>query len=234
MQKTVLDPEQSTEFMAEISSNTRFINVEESLFILKQPTERIVSSGRLVYAKTLTTLLKEGVPSRSEMRTLLIKKIKDAGKDPAILDARAGLMERIAKALQTELPAGSAENLVTNIGSLSTLVTQAFSRLSAEDQHLCAQLADHEELEAALMSNCAEAIAATERDLFILSECVFKETGEPLWASHSDMAQETRLAFVQTISEEFQRFVLGLPLLFELADPSQVVLPNESPDSSPL
>lgn len=234
MKKTVLDTEQATEFMAEISSNTRFISVEDALYILKQPTERIVSSGRLVYAKTLTTLLKEGVPSRSEMRSILIQKIKESGKDPAILDARAGLMERIAKALQSELPSGSAENLVTSINSLSSLVTQAFSRLSSEDQHLCAQLADHEELEAALMGNCAEAIAASERDLFILSECVFTENGAPLWADHAAMAQETRLAFVQTISEEFQRFVLGLPLLFEVADPSKATFPNESPGSSLL
>lgn len=230
-----MTPEQMTEYMAEIQERVRIVNIDEDIYVLKYPTELIMNDGRIMYARILSELLKQQVPSRAEMRNLLITSITAAGKDPTILDKRQALMQKLADSLQETVSQDVVAKAATNVVDFMGIVDRAMGKLSNEDRQLMAQAADVEELELGLMGNCAEALAATHRDLYILARCVYTAYGKPFWANLDAIQAEQNLALLSDLSDEFQRYLSGLPLVYEVVLPApQDIAANKEYPTQPL
>lgn len=229
-----MDPEQMTEYLAEIQDRARIVEIDGEIFVLKHPTEQILNDGRLIYAKLLAEYLQQGIPSRAEMRALLIKTITASGKDPAILDKRQSLMQKLADGLQEAVSQEAVVKAATNVVDFMNVVDQAMTKLSAEDRQLMAQAADVEELELGLMGNCAEALSATHRDLYILSRCAYTKHGKLLWTNFDDIHQEQNLALLSDLADEFQRYLAGMPMIYEVIVPSPEVVKEKNYPTPPL
>ncbi len=229
-----LEMEQITEYLTEIQERCRIISVDSKIYVLKHPTEQILNEGRVMYAQLLADLLQQGVPSRAEMRALLVKSIKASGKDPEILDKRQALMQKLADSLQETISQEEVAKAATNVVDFMSVVDRAMVKLSNEDRQLMAQAADVEDLELSLMGNCTEAIAATQRDLYILSRCVHTAKGKVLWDSFDAINSEQDLAMLSDIADEFQRYLSGLPLIYEVDLPGQEDVKGKAYPTPPL
>lgn len=228
-----LEPEQVTDYMAEVRGNTRFVSINNTIYILRHPTEGIMNEGRLVYTQSLMACINAGVPTKAVMRTQLIEAIKASGKDPEILTKRQGLMQRLADNLKDTVPQQTVAGAATSLPDFAIAIEQAFSKVSMEDRELMQQAADIEELEIGMMSNCAEALAATHRDLFILYRCVFKKDGTLLWDSYDALQEEQDLALIGDLADEFQRYITGLPMVYEVVLPTPEEIPVGFPTQQP-
>lgn len=224
-----LEPEQLTEYMSEIRGKHRFVFINNKIFVLKYPTEGLMNEGRLVYTQSLMTCIESKIPTRAVMRTQLLAAIKASGKDPDILVKRQGLMQRLADSLKDTIPQDMVLKATTSLPDFTSVVERAFTKLSMEDRELMQQAADIEELEIGMMGNCAEAIAATHRDLFILHKCVFTDKGVQVWIDYEAIQNEQDLALIGDISDEFQRYLSGLPMVYEAV----LATPKETPAGFP-
>ncbi len=229
----VLEPEQVTDYMAEIRGNNRFVSIANEIYIIKHPSEGIMNEGRLVYTQSLMACINAGVPTKAVMRTQLIEAIKASGKDPEILTKRQGLMQRMADTLKDTIPQQTVAGAATSLPDFAIAIENAFSKVSMEDRELMQQAADIEELEIGMMSNCAEALAATHRDLFLLHRCTFKSDGSPVWDSYETLQDEQDLALIGDLADEFQRFVTGLPMVYEVVLPTPAEVPEGFPTQQP-
>ncbi len=220
----LLDTEQITEYLTEIQERCRIIQVDNTVYVLKYPTEQTMNEGRILYAQLLAQLLTQGVPTRAEMRNLLIKALKAAGKDPEILERRQALMQKLADSLQETIQQEEVAKAASNVVDFMSIVDRAMVKLTQEDKQLMAQAADVEELELGLMGNCAEAISATQRDLYILSRCVYTAKNKNVWPDFDSINNEQDLAMLSDVADEFQRYLSGLPLVYEVELPSPEVV----------
>lgn len=216
-----LTQEQLTDFLEEIKTSQRIIAIGVNIVVVCKPTAKTKNDSKIVYSKILTHLLADGVPSKAECRKLLLEKIKASGKDPRVLENREAISRKIVDSLQNLNEELAPEALMHPQG-LIQLIHKTTAVLTSEERAQMEELAELEELEVSLMTNAAEVLAAAERDLFLLQRCILKADGTPYWPTDESIHAETDLDFLTRVQEEFQRFLMGLPLLFEATIPEDV------------
>lgn len=218
MMAVELSKDQVTEYMQEIKDRSRFVAIGDSIIVLQRPTNKIKTDARIVYAKTLTFMLKEGIPCRADMRVILKDKIVDSGKDPMILERREAIAKKLVESL-SDLDEALAPEALLHPKGLLNLINKTTAKLTQEERQQMEELAAMEDLETALLSNSAEVLAAAERDLYLLHRCVFTDDGRQLWPDFDALHNEFDTEFTAKVQEEFQRFMIGLPMLFEVVMP---------------
>lgn len=234
LNRQVLTPEQMTDFIREIKTGDRIVSIRgdetDRIVILKKATKQNDTDARVYYASLYSHLLKAGVPTRAEARKDFLMRLKNVGIDTDEYEARRdAIQEKIAKQLQETVTEEQAQDVLQGLPELMRVLDQNLKTLDKDEMALLHTMADNEAMEAQIMTNCAEAMAEAEAQLFLLAQVAHNPDGSLVWPDYEAMNNETDLTFVLRLREEFTRYRNGFPMLFEVVIPTREELPNESP-----
>lgn len=238
LKRQVLEPEQMTEFIRELKTGDRVLSVkgddsEHKIVVLKKPTKQHDLNARIFYSALYTNLLKNGVPTRAEARQEFLTRLKNTGVDTTDYEKRKNdIQAKLADKLAKEMDEEKAETVLESLPELMKALDRNLKTLDKDELELLHVMADNEAMEAQIMSNCAEAIADAEAQMFMMAQITYNNEGKLMWPTPDDMANETDLTFLLRMREEFTRYRNGFPLLFEITIPTAEDLsPKESPSS---
>lgn len=234
LQRQVLTSDQMTEFLKELKTGDRIISVrgdeDTRVVVFKKATKQNDTDARVYYASLYSHLLKAGVPTRAEARKDFLMRLKNVGIDTDEYEARRdAIQEKIAKQLQETVSEEQAQDVLQGLPELMRVLDQNLKTLDKDEMSLLHTMADNEAMEAQIMTNCAEAMAEAETQLFLLAQVAYNPDGSLVWPTYDDMNKETDLTFVLRLREEYTRYRNGFPLLFEVVLPTRDDIPNESP-----
>lgn len=238
LKRQVLDPEQMTEFIRELRTGDRILSIkgdegDHKVVVLKKPTKQNDLDARIFYSALYTSLLKNGVPTRAEARQEFMLRLKNTGIDTADYERRKNeIQAKLADRLSKEMDEEKAEEVLESLPELMKALDRNLKTLNKDELELLHVMADNEAMEAQIMSNCAEAIADAEAQMFLMAQIAYNSDGTLVWPDAETLSNETDLTFLLRMREEFARYRNGFPLLFEIAVPTPEDLsPKESPSS---
>ena len=228
-----LDSSDVTEFLMEIKSGQRVVNINDIILVINIPNEEVKMGAKIVYSKLLAAHLKNGVPSKAVAKQMLKEQVKQMGLDENLLEKRDKIWTQLQKTLNEQSPDAIA-NAATSIDALKDLIQKtSISIMTTDNMLVLDQISDIEQLENSVMSTCAEALAAAEQDLFILQQCVLDTNGEYYWKTFEAIHAETDAALLIEVKSELVRFTQGYPSVFEMVVPKpEDFEKNESPSIS--
>lgn len=234
LNRQILTQEQMTDFIREVKTGDRIVSIRgdetDRIVILKKATKQNDTDARVYYAALYSHLLKAGVPTRAEARKDFLMRLKNVGVDTDEYEARRdAIQEKIAKQLQETVSEEQAQDVLQGLPELMRVLDQNLKTLDKDEMALLHTMADNEAMEAQIMTNCAEAMAEAETQLFLLAQIAHNPDGSLVWEDHEALNKETDLTFVLRLREEFTRYRNGFPMLFEVAVPTREDVPNESP-----
>lgn len=238
LKRQILDPEKMTDFIRELRTGERILSVkgddgEPRIVVLKKPSKQNDLDARIFYSALYNSLLKNGVPTRAEARQEFLLRLKNSGIDTADYEKRKmDIQSKLADQLAKNMDEERAEDVLSSLPELMKALDRNLKTLSKEELELLHIMADNEAMEAQIMSNCAEAIADAETQMFLLAQTAYDRNGSLMWPTPESLAEETDLTFLLRMREEFTRYRNGFPLLFEIAVPtSEDLSPKGSPSS---
>lgn len=235
LQKRVLEPEQMTEYIRELKTGDRILDImgdegTSRVVVFKKPTRQNDMDTRVYYASLYNSLIEAKVPTRAEARKKFLLKLSEVGVDSADYEKkRDEIHTKIAQQLQENVDEEQAMDVLTNIPSMLRVLDQSLKTMSKDEMTLLRTMADVEAMEQQMMSNCAEVIAESEAALFGIAQIAHNPDGSLIWPSVDAMNQETDASFVLRLREEYTRWKQGFPLMFEVIVPTREEVPNESP-----
>jgi len=214
-----LTKEEMTDFLREIKTGRRIVTLKEKILVLQLPSMQIMNEASVIFSKVLMSLLENGVPSRAKSQQMLKDQIKSMGTDSDILQKRDKVLQQIQEAI-TESNGEEIIAAAKTAADLSRLVTAATNKvLNVESASVLEQAASWEYMEMELISNCAEAKAEGERDLYILHKCTLTSEGKQLWPDFDAIHDETDIDLIQQVQSELLRLKQGMPSAFEMVIP---------------
>lgn len=213
-----LKPEQVTDYLQEIKTSQRIVELDGEVLVFKNPTVEDNQQARVVQVQVLNTLLNQGVPSKMDLRKQLVNRLKENGKDPELLEKRNEIYQRVAEKMQN-MDEAVAPEAITNPAHFVQFVKDSLTDLTPQEMQMLEQFTDVDQLESELMANSAEAIADAEKQLFLMHRCIFTAKGERYWNEYDDIRAYDNSSLINSITEEFQRFLMGLPMVFEMKLP---------------
>lgn len=237
-----LDENQVTEFMREIRTGERIVSIldeqgEDHILVFKKMSRAIEVNMRVVYTRMYQTYLKAGVPTRSDARKTFFSLMESNGVDPNTFEEkRQAIQKKLAEHLSERADETNVKDIAQSAEKLVQVISQNIRTLSPDEMALLNVIAENEQLEASILSNCAESLAEADAQLYLMSETVFKADGKKLWADFNEATAETDLVFLTRLREEHQRFLQGYPLFFQVTLPSPdklVVQQGRSKKESP-
>lgn len=223
---TALKPEQVTDFLRELKTGERIVSIADEqgtdhILVFKKMSRALEVNTRIVYTRMYQTYIKAGVPTRSDARKTFLSLMESNGVDPDTFeDKRQAIQKKLVENLTERTDESTAQNIVQNTEALVQALTQNIKRLTPDEMALLNVISENEQLEVSILSNCAEAMAESDAQLFLMTQTIFKEDGQPLWKDFNEATAETDLVFLSRIREEYQRYLQGTPLFFQVNLPS--------------
>jgi len=238
LKRQILTQEQMTEFIRELRTGDRILSVKGDegnyrLVILKKPTKQNELDARVFYSALYSSLLKNGIPTRAEARQEFLLRLKNTGINTEDYEKRKDeIQSKLAEHLSKEMDEEQADKVLESLPELLKALDRNLRTLDKDELELLHIMADNEAMEAQIMSNCAEAIADAETQMFFMAQIAYNSDGTLVWPNPDALANETDLTFLLRMREEFTRYRNGFPLLFEVVVPTQEDLsPKEYPSS---
>lgn len=238
LKRQILSQEQMTEFIRELRTGDRILSVkgdegDYKIVILKKPTKQNDLDARIFYSALYSNLLKNGIPTRAEARQEFLIRLKNTGVNVEEYEKRKDdIQAKLAEHLSKEMDEEQADKILESLPELMKALDRNLRTLDKDELALLHTMADNEAMEAQIMSNCAEAIADAETQMFLMAQIAYDKDGKLIWPDPDSLSNETDLTFLLRMREEFARYRNGFPLLFEVVVPTQEDLsPKESPSS---
>lgn len=238
LKRQILSQEQMTEFIRELRTGDRILSVkgdegDYKIVILKKPTKQNDLDARIFYSALYSNLLKNGIPTRAEARQEFLIRLKNTGVNVEEYEKRKDdIQAKLAEHLSKEMDEEQADKILESLPELMKALDRNLRTLDKDELALLHTMADNEAMEAQIMSNCAEAIADAETQMFLMAQIAYDKDGKLVWPDPDSLSNETDLTFLLRMREEFARYRNGFPLLFEVVVPTQEDLsPKESPSS---
>jgi len=238
LKRQILSQEQMTEFIRELRTGDRILSVkgdegDYKIVILKKPTKQNDLDARIFYSALYSNLLKNGIPTRAEARQEFLLRLKNTGVNVEEYEKRKDdIQAKLAEHLSKEMDEEQADKILESLPELMKALDRNLRTLDKDELALLHTMADNEAMEAQIMSNCAEAIADAETQMFLMAQIAYDKDGKLVWPDPDSLSNETDLTFLLRMREEFARYRNGFPLLFEVVVPTQEDLsPKESPSS---
>lgn len=221
-----LEPDQVTEFISEIRTGERVLSIADEqgvdhILVFRKMSRAMEVNMRIIYTRMYQTYLKAGIPTRMDARKTFLSLMESNGVDPNTYeDKKTAIQKKLIENLSERADEANAQNIAKSAEVLVQTMTQNLRNLTPDEMALLNVLAENEQLEASIMSNCAETMAEADAQLYLMSETVFKSDGTKLWKDFDEATQETDLVFLTRLREEYQRFLQGYPLFFQVNVPS--------------
>lgn len=237
-----LTPDQVTDFLSEIKTGERVVSIadeegNEHILVFKKMSRALEVNTRIVYTRMYQTYLKSGIPTRAEARKTFLSVMESSGIDPATFDEkRQAIQKKLAEHLTERADEVNAKDIASSTEVLVKAISQNLRNLTQDEMALLNVVAENEQLEASILANCAETMAEADAQLYLMSETIFKDDGTKLWKDFDTATSETDLTFLARLREEYQRFIQGYPLFFQVSLPSSdqlVVTQGKSKKESP-
>lgn len=224
-----LSMEQRTEYLTEISTGKRVIVYNGEPFVLTHPTQQDMTDGRIIYAQFYAEYRKMNppIPTRVEARGILNKAISDAGRDPTVLERRQAVLQSAAIRMQEKLPQERISEYLQSPNGLMLAFNEFMDALTEDERQVVAELQDQTQMEEEIMSNCAEAMAEEQRDMYLLTHCVLDKHGKKVWNEYSDIMQETDINRIIFFRTQLSLFWSGTPSQYEVEFEKQLEVISE-------
>lgn len=212
----VLTADEATEYLKEIVSSDRIVRLQGNVYVLKHPTYAQQRDADKLQAVVTNTLLKDPtVLTKSQARKILVERLEAMGKNESYLEKQQQIQVKLAKILADSTDEKQAKEAVTSSDKMLSLINSAINQLPEDELAVIQDMQEIEELQVRLYSGTVEHIASTEKDLYLLSMCVYNEKGNLVWGIGQDgtnlVTEETNIELVNELQQEFIKFLTGLP-----------------------
>jgi hypothetical protein len=96
------------------------------------------------------------------------------------------------------------------------------------------ELQDQTQMEEEIMSNCAEAMAEEQRDMYFIATCVKDKDGKPVWTTYDSVMNDTDTGKLFFFRNQLSLFWSGTPSEYEVSFEAQIAAVVElKKDSAP-
>jgi len=210
--------EERTEYLAEITSGKRIVVYDGEPYALSFPTQRDVIDGRIIYTQFFNTFrkLEPPVPTRMEARVTLTKAIADAGRDPEVIERRAAVLSDIGKKMQEHLPQERLGEYLQTPNGIMLIFNQFLDKLTDDERNVVMELQEQTRMEEEIMTNCAEAMAEEQRDLFLISRCLVDKDGKQVWDDYEKVMNEENIDKILFFRGQLALYWAGTPSQYEV------------------
>ena len=175
---TALKPEQVTDFLREIKTGERIVNIADDqgvdhVLVFKKMSRALETQVRVVYVNMYQNYLKLGVPTRVDARKTFLSLIESKGIDPETFEEkRQAIQKKLVENLSERTDEANVQNMMQNTEALVQALAQNIKKLNPEETAFLNTISDTEQLEISIMSNCAETMAESDAQLFLMSQTI--------------------------------------------------------------
>jgi len=189
--------EETDAYLIKVFSGCDYVYVDDdTLVVFKFPSFEIKQRARVVYQKSFSSAVSQGMLPVAELEALVEKRNIITVADKFNV-----------KKLQDQLEA--QEILLAK----TTRVKANQDRIKSTIRRLKHEVREIEIKKSSKMMLSAETKAEEDKTLFLCTRCTYREDGETLfWPTYPDALKETRLEFKDKILLSFIRFYSGLPV----------------------
>ena len=183
------------QYLVGIFSGKAYVYVDDFLLVFKYPTNEIKQRANLVYERSFTKAVKEGMLPAVELEKLVEKRNIITVEELNKLKKLKGQLEA------QEIILGKTTRVKAN----QDRIKQVINRLRHEIRQI-----EFKKSSKLLMS--AETKAEEDKTFYVCSSCVYTEEDVLFWPSYKSALKETRLDLKDRILLKYLRFYSGLPV----------------------
>jgi hypothetical protein len=188
-----LTAEEVERYLNRIFTGIELFNLNDRLFVFKQPTNKLRCEADLIYDKALHRAKDSGMLSLEDLDALIRKRNIFTEEDQDKLDQL--VVQRNAQEVilsRTTKMKANQDRLKKIIGDLNQKIHEIEYKRTSK------------------LAMAAESKAEEERALFICWACVTDEDDNKYWNTFEDLLKETELEFRDTVLVRFLRFKSGI------------------------
>lgn len=187
-----INNEDLKKIIEEIVSGSRIVVWKDTTHIIKYPTALCRNIGQKIYENEKQKAIWQGIITEEE----LFKQLKDTGEWTKDDDSKI-------------------EELISRIGTNKRLKMRAALPLNKKKIEEAIEKLTQEYYECIFKKYkyhafCAEGVALSIKELYVLSKCICLENGHLKWSSFDKILDETDIKFIYFLRDKLREFYLGI------------------------
>lgn len=185
--------EEVERYLNTIFTGESLFNLDNQLFIFKQPNNKTKAQSDLIYDKALKRAIDSGMLPISDLEELIKK------RNIFTEDDQEKLEELLAQRHAQEVILSKTTKIKANQNRIKDIIVKINEKISTLDYKRTSKL-----------NMSAESKAEEERALYICWSCVEDEHGAKYWNTFDDLLKEKNLEFRDSVLLRFLKFKSGI------------------------